>query len=161
MHYPLKVADLKKKLNKLRYETGRKTSRIEALMKQYEKVWKSGNWVKFCIFKVVASSDEVERGEELLEESSEGQRLRWIENFLTLLCFNLVGLHNPVNRFTHLVEVLVVLVYMASNLFKVPRERDPQNQFEADGRRDNQEEVHKYPWHAQVTTQIHPKTQSM
>ena len=38
MHHPLKVADLKKKLNKLRYETGRKTSRIEALMKQYEKV---------------------------------------------------------------------------------------------------------------------------
>ena len=34
----VKVADLKKKLNKLRYETGRKTSRIEALMKQYEKV---------------------------------------------------------------------------------------------------------------------------
>ena len=34
----LQVADLKKKLNKLRYETGRKTSRIEALMKQYEKV---------------------------------------------------------------------------------------------------------------------------
>ena len=32
------MADLKKKLNKLRYETGRKTSRIEALMKQYEKV---------------------------------------------------------------------------------------------------------------------------
>ena len=28
-------------------------------------------------FKVVASSDEVERGEELLEESSEGQRLRF------------------------------------------------------------------------------------
>ena len=52
----------------------------------------------FCIFKVVASSDEVERGEELLEESSEGQRLRWIENFLTLLCFNLVGLHNPVEE---------------------------------------------------------------
>ena len=38
INYPLKVADLKKKLNKLRYETGRKTSRIEALMKQYEKV---------------------------------------------------------------------------------------------------------------------------
>ena len=30
------------------------------------------------LFKVVATSDEVERGEELLEESSEGQRLRWI-----------------------------------------------------------------------------------
>ena len=45
---PLKVADLKKKLNKLRYETGRKTSRIEALMKQYEKVAaKYGNSVKF------------------------------------------------------------------------------------------------------------------
>ena len=32
-----------------------------------------------CFVKVVASSDEVERGEELLEESTEGQRLRWIE----------------------------------------------------------------------------------
>ena len=75
----MKVADLKKKLNKLRYETGRKTSRIEALMKQYEKVCcKSGNYV-INIVKVVASSDEVERGEELLEESSEGQRLRWVE----------------------------------------------------------------------------------
>ena len=30
------------------------------------------------LLKVVATSDEVERGEELLEESSEGQRLRWI-----------------------------------------------------------------------------------
>ena len=38
MYVHWKVADLKKKLNKLRYETGRKTSRIEALMKQYEKV---------------------------------------------------------------------------------------------------------------------------
>ena len=38
LSYCPQVADLKKKLNKLRYETGRKTSRIEALMKQYEKV---------------------------------------------------------------------------------------------------------------------------
>ena len=33
-------------------------------------------------FKVVASSDEVERGEELLEESSEGQRLRFLKIYL-------------------------------------------------------------------------------
>ena len=47
----MKVADLKKKLNKLRYETGRKTSRIEALMKQYEMVCcRSGNYdVKFVL----------------------------------------------------------------------------------------------------------------
>ena len=50
---------------------------------------------------------------------------------------------------------------MASNLFKVPRERDPQNQLEADGRGDNQEEVHEYPRHAEVITQIHPITHSM
>ena len=37
------------------------------------------------LFKVVATSDEVERGEELLEESSEGQRLRWIAK-ISLLC---------------------------------------------------------------------------
>ena len=38
------------------------------------------------LFKVVATSDEVERGEELLEESSEGQRLRWIAKRYLFLC---------------------------------------------------------------------------
>ena len=33
-----KVADLRKKLDKVRFENGRKTSRIEALMAQYDKV---------------------------------------------------------------------------------------------------------------------------
>lgn len=33
-----KVADLRKKLNKLKYESGRKTDRIARLMKDYEKV---------------------------------------------------------------------------------------------------------------------------
>ena len=37
------------------------------------------------LLKVVATSDEVERGEELLEESSEGQRLRWITKRISLL----------------------------------------------------------------------------
>ena len=37
------------------------------------------NMSSLSVVKVVASSDEVERGEELLEESSEGQRLRWIQ----------------------------------------------------------------------------------
>ena len=39
------------------------------------------------LLKVVATSDEVERGEELLEESSEGQRLRWIAKKYLFLCF--------------------------------------------------------------------------
>ena len=33
-----KVADLRKKLNKLKYSTGTKTDRIARLMKDYEKV---------------------------------------------------------------------------------------------------------------------------
>ena len=33
-----KVADLRKKLNKLKYETSTKTDRIARLMKDYEKV---------------------------------------------------------------------------------------------------------------------------
>ena len=37
------------------------------------------------MLKVVATSDEVERGEELLEESSEGQRLRGITKRISLL----------------------------------------------------------------------------
>ena len=57
-----KVADLKKKLNKLRYENGRKTSKIDYLMAQYAKV--------------VSSNTELERMEDILEESAEGQRLR-------------------------------------------------------------------------------------
>ena len=58
-----KVADLKKKLNKLRYETGRRTSKIESLMAQYAKV--------------VSGNTELERMEDILEESAEGQRLRY------------------------------------------------------------------------------------
>ena len=57
-----KVADLKKKLNKLRYENGRKTSKIDSLMAQYAKV--------------VSSNTELEKMEDILEESAEGQRLR-------------------------------------------------------------------------------------
>ena len=33
-----KVADLRKKLDRVRFENGRKTNRIEALMAQYNKV---------------------------------------------------------------------------------------------------------------------------
>ena len=57
-----KVADLRKKLNKLKYENGRKTSKIESLMAQYEKV--------------LSANSEIERMEDILEESAEGQRLR-------------------------------------------------------------------------------------
>ena len=35
-----KVADLRKKLDKARFENGKKTNRIEALMAQYDKVGK-------------------------------------------------------------------------------------------------------------------------
>ena len=163
MHYPLKVADLKKKLNKLRYETGRKTSRIEALMKQYEKVWKIWQLGQvFAFLRLLQAATKLNVGRNCLRRAVKARDWGGLKNFSPCFaCFNLVGLHNPVTRFTHLVEVLFVLVYMASNLFKVPRERDPQNQLEADGRGDNQEEVHEYPRHAEVITQIHPITHSM
>ena len=57
-----KVADLRKKLNKLSFENGRKTKKIEMLMAQYEKV--------------VSNNSEMERMEDIMEESPEGQRLR-------------------------------------------------------------------------------------
>ena len=61
-----KVADLRKKLNKLKYETGLKMDRITQLMKDYEKV--------------VNLNAEMEKAEEILEDSPEGQRLRFLEN---------------------------------------------------------------------------------
>ena len=61
-----KVADLRKKLNKLKYETSLKMDRITHLMKDYEKV--------------VNLNAEMEKAEEILEDSPEGQRLRFLEN---------------------------------------------------------------------------------
>jgi chromosome segregation ATPase len=61
-----KVADLRKKLNKLKFETKEKTDRIARLMKDYEKV--------------VNLNAEMEKAEEILEDSAEGQRLRFLEN---------------------------------------------------------------------------------
>ena len=58
-----KVQDLRKKLNKLRYQSRTKQKRIESLMKEYEKV--------VCI------NAEIEKAEEILEDSAEGQRLRY------------------------------------------------------------------------------------
>ena len=58
-----KVQDLRKKLNKLRYQARTKQKRIESLMKEYEKV--------VCI------NAEIEKAEEILEDSAEGQRLRY------------------------------------------------------------------------------------
>ena len=59
-----KVQDLRKKLNKLRYQARTKQQRIESLMKEYEKV--------------VMINAEIEKAEEILEDSAEGQRLRYI-----------------------------------------------------------------------------------
>ena len=61
-----KVADLRKKLDKIRFENGRKSKRVEALMAQYDKI--------------VLSNNELERIEDIMEESPEGQRLRFLEN---------------------------------------------------------------------------------
>ena len=58
-----KVQDLRKKLNKLRYQSKTKNKRIESLMREYEKV--------VCI------NAEIEKAEEILEDSAEGQRLRY------------------------------------------------------------------------------------
>ena len=57
-----KVADLKKKLNKLRYETGKKIFKIESLMAKY------GN--------ELSRNKDLEKGKVIHEESDEGQRLR-------------------------------------------------------------------------------------
>ena len=57
-----KVQDLRKKLNKLRHQSRTKQQRIESLMKEYEKV--------------VTMNAEMEKAEEILEDSAEGQRLR-------------------------------------------------------------------------------------
>ena len=57
------MQDLRKKLNKLRYQARTKQQRIESLMKEYEKV--------------VMINAEIEKAEEILEDSAEGQRLRY------------------------------------------------------------------------------------
>lgn len=62
----LRVADLRKKLNKLRYQSRTKEDKIRALMREYEKV--------------VSMNAEIEKAEEILEDSPEGQRLRFLEN---------------------------------------------------------------------------------
>ena len=50
-----KVQDLRKKLNKLRYQSNTKQKRIESLMKEYEKG--------------VCMNAEIEKAEEILEDS--------------------------------------------------------------------------------------------
>ena len=60
------MQDLRKKLNKLRYQARTKQQRIESLMKEYEKV--------------VMINAEIEKAEEILEDSAEGQRLRFALN---------------------------------------------------------------------------------
>ena len=61
-----KVADLRKQLNKLRFITKTKTDKIDSLMKEYEKV--------------VNINAEMEKAEDIIEDSEEGQRLRFLEN---------------------------------------------------------------------------------
>ena len=61
-----KVADLRKKLNRLKHDSRLKTDKIARLMKDYEKV--------------VHLNAEMEKAEEILEDSPEGQRLRFLEN---------------------------------------------------------------------------------
>ena len=52
-----KVADLRKKLDKARFENGKKTNRIEALMAQYDKVGKNMTLsVKHCFIAVLGCS---------------------------------------------------------------------------------------------------------
>ena len=60
-----KVADLKKKLNKLKFESGNKTKQIEIVMREYETV--------------LSIANEQERMEDIFEESVGGQRLRFIQ----------------------------------------------------------------------------------
>ena len=91
-----KVADLRKKLNKLKYSTGTKTDRIARLMKDYEKVVNMNaeivsflravyiyvnNFLRlFLEFLKSQFFTKQEKAEEILEDSPEGQRLRFLEN---------------------------------------------------------------------------------
>ncbi|TRY80512.1 hypothetical protein TCAL_10729, partial [Tigriopus californicus] len=61
-----KVADLRKQLDKLKFKTKQKTTKIDQLLREYAKV--------------VAMKSETERSEDLLEDSEDGQRLRFLEN---------------------------------------------------------------------------------
>ncbi len=60
------MADLRKQLNRLRYQTQLKTLKIDALTKDYRKM--------------VDVNADMERAEEILEDSEDGQRLRFLEN---------------------------------------------------------------------------------
>ena len=71
------MQDLRKKLNKLRYQARTKQQRIESLMKEYEKV--------------VMINAEIEKAEEILEDSAEGQRLR----YASYIQFNKFSLSTP------------------------------------------------------------------
>ena len=73
-----KVQDLRKKLNKLRYHAKTKQDRIESLMKEYEKV--------------VNINAELVKAEEILEDSAEGQRLRYVLMFIYLLLVDYIYL---------------------------------------------------------------------
>ncbi|CAB4070010.1 unnamed protein product [Lepeophtheirus salmonis] len=64
-----KVADLRKKENALKYESQKRTMRIEQLMKEYEKV--------------TNLNFEKEKMEEIMEESSEGETIK--KKYVTIL----------------------------------------------------------------------------
>jgi len=87
-----KVADLRKKLDKVKYENGRKTKRIEALMAQYDKV--------------LLANNEMERMEDIMEESAEGQRLRFLENEIHKTNLKLMEGETIKKKYTSILDML-------------------------------------------------------
>ena len=87
-----KVADLRKKLDKVRFENGKRTNRIEALMAQYDKV--------------VLANDEMEKMEDIMEESAEGQRLRFLENEIHKTNLKLMEGDTIKKKYTSILDML-------------------------------------------------------
>ena len=87
-----KVADLRKKLDKVKFENGRKTKRIEALMAQYDKV--------------LLANNEMERMEDIMEESAEGQRLRFLENEIHKTNLKLMEGETIKKKYTSILDML-------------------------------------------------------
>ena len=83
---------MRKKLNKLRYVTNTKREKIASLMREYEKV--------------VTINAEIEKAEEILEDSAEGQRLRFLENEIHKTNLKLMEGETIKKKYTSILDML-------------------------------------------------------
>ena len=83
---------MRKKLNKLRYVTNTKREKIASLMREYEKV--------------VTINAEIEKAEEILEDSAEGQRLRFLENEIHKTNLKLMEGETIKKKYTAILDML-------------------------------------------------------